>query len=178
MRIMRQFPALLLAISMVAHVRAAQPAPAEPPPAKAKVTAADLFGDSVVAKGKGFEIKRSQLDDGVSRYRSQAASQGRNFSPEHVGMIEQAVLNQLIQIQLLLGKANEADKTAGQAEAKKMLAQAQTKLGSEEALNRELKINGATREEVMAQWADGVTAEAVVRRELKISVTDADARSE
>jgi hypothetical protein len=32
-------------------------APAKPKPS------ADLFGDSVVARGKGFEIKRSQLDD-------------------------------------------------------------------------------------------------------------------
>jgi hypothetical protein len=36
---------------------------AKPKPARAT----ELFGDSVVAKGKGVEIKRSELDDEVIR---------------------------------------------------------------------------------------------------------------
>ena len=42
------------------------PAPAAAEPAKPAVKLTDLFPDNPVAKGKGFEIKRSQLDDAVT----------------------------------------------------------------------------------------------------------------
>ena len=35
---------------------------------------------------------------------------------------------------------------------------------------------GATREEVLAKWTESATAEAVLKRELKVNVTDADAK--
>src|SRR2546423_13933261 len=79
---------------------------------KSKSTS-DLFGDSVVAKGKGFEIKRSALDDEVIRLKSMAAAHNQAVPPEHSNQLEKQVLEQLIQIQLLQAKATDADKVAG-----------------------------------------------------------------
>jgi peptidyl-prolyl cis-trans isomerase C len=135
-----------------------------------------LFGNDVVAKGKGVEVRRSQLDEKVIRLKAQAAARGQSIPPEHLAMVDQQVLDQLIQIQLLQGKATAADKTAGKALAEKRFEEAKTRLGSEDALNRQLKLMGTTREEVLAEWTDSATAENVLKRELKVNITDEDAK--
>src|SRR5436309_407443 len=80
---------------------------------KPAAKAAELFGDSVVAKGKGMEIKRSQLDDEVIRVKSQASAAGRPIPPEQSTLIERQILDSLIQFRLLLAKATEADLAKG-----------------------------------------------------------------
>jgi peptidyl-prolyl cis-trans isomerase C len=136
----------------------------------------DLFGTKVLAKGKGVEVTRGQLDDEVIRVKAQAAAHNQNIAPEQMGRLERQILEQLMQVQLLQAKATEADKAAGKALAEKRFEEAKTRLGSEEALNRQLTLMGATREEVLVKWIESATAEAVLKRELTVSVTDADAR--
>ena len=153
--------------------------PATPNATAAAKPASDttsLFGTVVVAKGKGVEVTRAQLDDKVIRLKAQAAGRGQPIPPEHMAMVDQQVLDQLIQVQLLQAKATAADKTAGKALAEKRFEEAKTRLGSEDALNRQLKLMGTTREEVIAEWTDSATAESVLKRELKVSVTDEDAK--
>ncbi len=135
-----------------------------------------LFGNPVVAKGKGFEIKRSQLDDEVVRAKSQMAARGQTLAPEQSALIERQILDQLIQMQLLNSQATAADKAAGKADAEKKFADAKAKLGSEDALNRQLKLMGSTQDEVIAKWAEALTAEAVLKRALNVNITDADAK--
>jgi len=136
----------------------------------------DLFGNAVVAKGKGVEVGRAQLDEEVIRIKAQAAAQNQTIAPQQMQMLERSVLDRLIQLQLLHAKASEAEKSAGKAVAEKRLEDAKTRLGSEEDLNRQLKLMGATREQVLAQWTDNAIAESVVRRELKVNVTDEDVK--
>jgi parvulin-like peptidyl-prolyl isomerase len=93
-----------------------------------------------------------------------------------MAMVDQQVLEQLIQVQLLQGKATAEDKAAGKTLAEKRFEEAKTKLGSEEALNRQLKLMGTTRTEVLTEWTDSATAENVLKRELKVNITDADAQ--
>ena len=135
-----------------------------------------LFGNSLVAKGKGVEVSRGQLDDEVVRIKSQAAARGQNIPPEQMAMVDRQVLDQIIQVQLLSAKATAEDKAAGKALAEKRLEEAKTRLGSEEAFNRQLKVMGTTHEEVLAKWSEGATAEAVLKRELKVNVTAEDAK--
>jgi peptidyl-prolyl cis-trans isomerase C len=132
----------------------------------------DLFGSKVIAKGKNVEVTRGQLDDEVIRLKAQAAAHGQNTPPE----MERQLLEQLIQVQLLDAKATPEDRAAGKELAEKRFEEAKTKLGSEENLNRQLKLMGATREEVLAKWAQSATAETVLKRELKVNITDADAK--
>ncbi len=135
-----------------------------------------LFPDKVIAKGKGVEVSRNQLEDEVIRFKSQVAGRGQTVPPEQMTMMERQLLDQLIQVQLLKAKATDADKAAGKALAEKRFEEAKTKLGSEDALNRQLKLMGITREEVQAKWAESATAESVLKRELKVNITDADAK--
>jgi peptidyl-prolyl cis-trans isomerase C len=132
----------------------------------------ELFGDAVVAKGKGLEVKRSQLDSALISVKSAAAARGQTIPPEQVRMFEQQVLQRLIQIQLLLGKATEADRTKGKEAVEKQSALILKRAGSEEALNRQLKSVGMTEEELRAKMAEEATAQAVLERELKVAVTD------
>ena len=171
---------VLLLLSVGLPVWGAAPGPATatnaPTASKSELMPSELFGTKVLAQGKGVKVTRSQLDDEVIRLKAQAAARNQSVPPEQMGLMERQVLEQLIQLQLLQAKATEADKAAGKALAEKRFEEAKTKLGSEEALNRQLKLMGATREEVLAKWAESATAETVLKRELKVNVTDADAR--
>jgi peptidyl-prolyl cis-trans isomerase C len=168
---------LSVTMLVIGHAGAAQSAPTNTAPAaKTDAKTSDLFGNSVLAKGKGVEVKRSKLDAEVIRAKAQMAANGRPISPEQTAMMEQQILDQLINVQLLEAKATDADKAAGKAAAEKKFEEAKAKLGSEEALNRQLKLMGATRDEVLAKWAEALTAETVLKRELKISITDADTK--
>jgi peptidyl-prolyl cis-trans isomerase C len=136
----------------------------------------ELFPDKVIAKGKGVEVSRNQLEDEIIRFKAQVAGRGQTVPPEQMEMMERQLLEQLIQVQLLRAKATDADKAAGKILADKRFEEAKTKLGSEDALNRQLKLMGVTREEVQAKWAESATAESVLKRELKVNIMDADAK--
>lgn len=146
------------------------------PPVKPATKADELFGNTVVAKGKGVEVTRALLDDEVIRLKAQLAGRGQTLPPEQSAQMDRQVLDQLIQIQLMKSRATDADKAAGKALAEKRFEEAKTRVGSEEALNRQLKLMDTTREEVLRKWADSSTAEVVLKRELKVTVTDDDAK--
>lgn len=138
---------------------------------------ADLIGDPVIAKAKGVEIKRSQLDAEMLNVQAMAAAQRQTIPPEQLGLIEREKLNELVGFQLLLAKATEADKTKGKAQFEKALARLKTenKLSDaefNEKLSAQLKMQGITREEWDKQRAQQATVGAVLERELKIAITD------
>jgi len=172
----------LVLLLLVAALPVWGAAPDQPAPtnaaaaAKPSMKTSDLFGSKVIAKGKGIEVTRGQLDDEAVRLKGQAAARNQSIPPEQMAMMERQILEQLIQLQLLKAQATEADKAAGKALAEKRFEDAKTKLGSDEALNRQLKLMGTTREEVLAEWTDSATAENVLKRELKVNITDEDAR--
>jgi peptidyl-prolyl cis-trans isomerase C len=173
-RITKSLVLIAAAAAWTAWPAAAQSAPATNAPAAVKpaLKAADLFPDSVVAKGKGVEVKRNQLDDEVIRVKSQIAARGQAIAPEQASLLEKQILQQLIQFQLIKGKANDADRADAQKEAAKLWDDAKTQLGTEDALNLRLKAQGLTREELLAKWSDGELAKDVLIRDLKISITN------
>jgi peptidyl-prolyl cis-trans isomerase C len=138
--------------------------------ATAKLT--ELFGDPVIAKGKGVEVKRSQLDSAMISIKSTAAARGQNIPPEQMTLLERQVLERLIQIQLLLGQATDADKAKGQEATTKRLEAILKRAGSEEALTRQLKSVGLTQDELKSKMLEEATAEAVLERELKVVISD------
>src|ERR1700735_3004957 len=96
------FPAALAVIILgTLSVQAA----ADPAPANAAVTdtnatpaasMAALFGDPVIAKGKGLEIKQSELDEVVLGIKSAAAAHNETIPQEQMTAIEAQMLNRLI----------------------------------------------------------------------------------
>src|ERR1043166_7047603 len=68
-------PALVVAASAVA----AENADPKAPPASPRTTGlAELFGDPVIARGQGVEIKRSQLEDAFTAWKANLAARGQD----------------------------------------------------------------------------------------------------
>src|SRR4051812_27244133 len=127
---------LILSAALVAGVISAQAATGGTNSSAAKTDAmTTLFGDPVVAKGKGFEIKRSDLDSVVTGAKANAAAANQPLPAD----FEISVLNQLVTIQLLLQKANAADKVAGQLESDAQYTNLLTHFNSPDAFARQLK---------------------------------------
>ena len=170
-------PLLLAAAIPAGSAEPAPPPPAAAPPAAADGKASALFTNTVVARGKGVEVTRALLDDEIIRLKAQLAGRGQTLPPAQLATLDRQVLDQLIQIQLIKAKATAADKAAGKALAEKRFEEAKARVGSEEAFNRQLKLMNSTGEEVLARWTDSLTAENVLKRELKVNITDADAKT-
>ena len=130
-----------------------------------------LFGDPVVAKGKGFEVKRSELDQVVTAAKANAAAAGQNLPPG----FEVQILNQLIYIQVLQQLATDADRAEGKQEAQIQFTNIVKHFGSEEAFQRQLKAVNMTVDQLLSKAILEATAKAALRRELNVNITDAEA---
>jgi len=135
---------------------------------------APLFPDPVIVKGKGFEIKRSQLDEVATSFKATMAARGQNVAGEQAAQFEKQLLERLIQIQLLLKKATDADKAKGLEAGEKRFVTFKSRAPSEEMLVRQLKSMGMTIEQLHARLIDEATGEAVLDRELKSKITVTD----
>jgi peptidyl-prolyl cis-trans isomerase C len=177
------FPAALTAliVGTCSALAAANPASTNAAPTTADTnppaatTMASLFGDPVIAKGKGVEVKQSALDEVVLGIKSAAAARNQTIPPQQMMGIESQMLNRLIQIQLLLQKSTAADKAAGVAKAEQQLTNLLARAGSQAAFDRQLKAVGMTPEELRTKITQEATATATLTRELGVTVSDADA---
>lgn len=151
-------------------------ADAPKPKERSVLVAPNLFADSVVAKGTGFEIKRSQLDEEVIRVKAQLAAQGQPVPPERNTLLQQGLLEQLIAIEVMTRKATPAERAEGKAIAEKRMQEAREKLGSDEAMTMRLKSENLTKEQLLDKWTQAAIAETVVKREVPVTVTDAEAK--
>jgi len=132
----------------------------------------ELFGNEVVARGEGFEIKRGSLDESVVTIRSSAAGRGNTIGPEAAQRLEREVLRRLINIELLKLRATDDDRANGRQEAEKRIATLVERAGSDEAMARQLKAVGLTPERLKAKLIEEAIAEKVLERELNIQISD------
>jgi len=135
-----------------------------------------LFGDPVIARGKGFEIKRSELDEVMMGIKSTSAARGQTIPPGQLTQIESQLLDRLIQDQLLLQKATDADRTNGVQKASLQMNALLERFGSQEVLERQMKAIGLTVAELRSKITQENTAQAVKIRELNVTVTDAEVK--
>jgi parvulin-like peptidyl-prolyl isomerase len=144
-------------------------------PTNATNAMAALFGDPAVAKGKGFEIKRSELDEVMTGLKSAAVAHGQVIPQARLVQFEGQMLNRLIQVQLLLQKATAADKAEGAKKAGLQMTALLERAGSQEALNRQMKALGMSPDELRSKVTQETTAQAVLTRELNVTATDVEA---
>jgi len=142
---------------------------------------ASLLSDPVIAKGKGVEVKRSQLDAALIGVSAGLRARGQNPTPDQMLMLERQVLNDIIGLQVLLAKATDADKVKGKELFLKGLERLKkenklTDAEFDEKLATQLKIQNITRAEWDKQRLDQAIAGAVLERELKVDVTDAEVK--
>ena len=155
-RLLFALPALFLLA--VAPALAAPPEPDRP------------TNNPVVARGRGFEIRRRDMEH-VSKS-ILVNNPGDRLPPD----ADIHVINQLIEIQLVLQKAGAAEKTAGEHQADAELAATRKKLGGPE-FERRLQATDMTTDELRRMLAQEATAQASLTRQLGIRVTDADAKT-
>ena len=141
----------------------------------------ELFGDPAIAKGKGFEIKQSQLDAAMLNIKTAAAARGQTISPDRMNLLKLGTLDRLIDLQLLLQKATDADKAEGRQDFEKSLQELKTSLKLTDAefdqkLNQQLQLQNMTKEKWRQENIDQATALDALKRELNVKVTEADAK--
>jgi len=176
---MKQMIGFLLLFLLAGSHKGLGAAPAQPTstngaaPAKPSSKVSDLFADTVVAKGKGVEIKRSQLDEEIIRTKAGYAAQQRQAPPD----LDQRVLDGLIGAKLILSRATDADKAKGKEQVDKSIETWKTDNKATDAeftekLGPSLRMQGLTREQWDKQQLEQATIPAVLEREMKINVTD------
>jgi parvulin-like peptidyl-prolyl isomerase len=136
-----------------------------------------LFGDPVIAKGKGVEIKRSQLDDVMTGLKASAAAKGQQIPPQQESLIEARFLQRMIDIQLLLQKSTDADKAEGKKKTDEQIAALIKNAGSQEKFDQELTAVGMTAADLRNKMQDELTANVTLERELGATATDAEAKN-
>jgi parvulin-like peptidyl-prolyl isomerase len=135
-----------------------------------------LFGNPVIARGKGFEIKQSDLDEVMTGIKAAAAMRNQSIPPEQLKTVESEMLNRLIQVQLLLQKTTDADRVEGKKMADLQMKTLLDRAGSQEALNRQFMALGMSMDQLRTRLVQEGTAQVTLVRELKITVTDAEAK--
>ena len=146
----------------------------------ATTTKADkLFDDPVIARGKDFEITRSQLEDAFINTKSSAAAAGVNFNENERQMLEVRLLNDLIVSKILSARATDADKQRAREAAEKFISDARKQFSSEETFNAKLRLSKMTVEDLRQKLIKEATPSAVLERELKsqINITDAQVKN-
>jgi peptidyl-prolyl cis-trans isomerase C len=167
---------LLLVGAQTLCQAAAEPPAADTNSAKPAGKASELFPDSVIAKGKGVEVKRSEVEEAIAGLKSNFAARGQALSAEDVLNAQPQVLERLIEIQLLLAKATDADKADALMTISNRIEAIKSRYGGDENLNRQLKSIGTTQEELRAKMIREATAQAALERELKVNPTDEDVK--
>jgi peptidyl-prolyl cis-trans isomerase C len=138
--------------------------------------AEDLFPDKVVAQGKGVSINQSRLDRGMLGIKAKIAASGQSLPPQELPILQRQVLDHLVTIDLLYGQATDDEKAAGKKAADEQAATIKKSLGSDDMFERQLKLMQLTPEQFMTESTKEATAETVMARLMKISVSDADAK--
>jgi peptidyl-prolyl cis-trans isomerase C len=167
---------VLLGAAMPLAVFSANPDMPAPTNSASKAGLDSLFSDAVVAKGKGVEVKRTDLDSIVVKSKAMAAARNTSTPPD----LEEQALKNLIFQQLFLSKATAADRAKGKANFEERLAKIKQENGfTDEELNKRISMQlfgGETREQWDKQNIDMATIPVVLERELNVHITDDDVK--
>jgi peptidyl-prolyl cis-trans isomerase C len=131
---------------------------------------APLFEDTLLAKGNGVEVRRSQLDDAFIAYKANLAVRGQNIPEERRLQAEAQLLDRLIVAQLLVSKATAADKSKAREKADKFLEETKKTAGTDEAYYRQLKVLGITPVQFTNRVVEQAVAEELLLREIKSKI--------
>jgi hypothetical protein len=130
---------------------------------------ASVRNDSILARGKGFEVTRREMDQVL------ATALAKNPNDKLPPDAELRVLTHLIEIRLVLQQATDAEKVEGKKKTDADFPNIVKTLGETEFQNR-LEETGMTRDELRLMLFREGTAQASLTRQLGITVTDAEAK--
>src|SRR5437667_6532965 len=144
---------------------------ATPQPA---IDAKSLFPDETLCKGKGVEIKRSQVDEAFIQFKANLTARGQVLPEGKRDLAESQLLDRLVITKLLVNRANEEDKKKLRTAADKFVESTKRQAGSDESFQRQLSAMNFTTEQFDAQVMERAICEEVVDRELRshVNITD------
>ena len=132
--------------------------------------------DVIIARGNGFVIQRSQLDEVISAIQRASAMTQTVIPPDKLKAIKSETLKRMIQVQILLNMATDADKATGKVNADQQLTTMLVRAGSPEVFESKLKAVGMTPEGLRKKLKQEATATATLTRKLGVTITDAEAK--
>jgi parvulin-like peptidyl-prolyl isomerase len=124
----------------------------------------------IIVKGKGFEIRRSDLDQVL------ATARARYPNEELPSDAAARAISQLIEIQLVLSKATDSEKAEGMKKAEEKLISVEKEFSPAE-MEQRLKATHMTVEDLRLKFSQEITAQQSLARQLAIHVTDEDAKA-
>jgi hypothetical protein len=140
-------------------------------PAAPSTSIKETANDPVIASGKGFEIKKSELDHFVEGFKAQAIDQGASVH-QNFALI---ALKQLLNARMLMQRVTDADRAAGRTQANLEYSNMVERAGSPEEFAKHIGAAGLSAEVIRAKFAQQATYQAVLVRELNIKETDPQA---
>jgi peptidyl-prolyl cis-trans isomerase C len=146
--------------------------------AAAQSSLLELFPDRVVARGKGFEVKRSEVDDLFLAFKANRAALGQTVPESMRPAIEEDILERLIATQVFLAKATEADRESAREVADKFITEQKGQSRSEEAYRRQLLALGMTPDEFSRHVMEQAIVKVIIDREIKskLPITEEEAQ--
>ena len=136
---------------------------------------ADLFGDPVLARGKGFEVRQSEVDEMVTGLRATLAStRGQPIPEDQRGSLAAQMLERLVMIRIAEKRATDADQARARELADKFIAETKSKARSEEAYRRQLIATGIKPELFETRAYQQALVETIIDREVKTAVAVPD----
>ncbi len=138
-----------------------------------------LFPDPIIAKGKGFEIRQSDVEQAVISLKATMATQGQTIPPAQMSSVEARMLDRMILTRILMQRATDADKEKAREEADRFIANTRSRAPSEESYRRQLIAVGIKPEVFEARAYEQAIVETLIRREIRdtITIPDADVRA-
>jgi parvulin-like peptidyl-prolyl isomerase len=124
----------------------------------------------VIVKGKGFEIRRNDLDQVL------ATARARYPNDELPTDAAARAISQLIEIQLVLTKAADVEKAEGMKKAEEKLTSVEKEYSPAE-MEQRLKATHMTVEDLRLKFSQEITAQQSLTRQLGIHVADGDAKT-
>ncbi|MBI5772585.1 MAG: peptidylprolyl isomerase [Verrucomicrobia bacterium] len=147
---------------------------AQDPAPKAKFSLEELFPDKVVAKGKGFEIKSSQVEKEFTEFKTSMAAQGRVVPEDQRRDFEAKILERLSISKILDTKATAEDRAKATESVDKYIAELRKRAASEESFRRQVEATGLTPEQFRQKIVERAVIEEVFNREVKASLKASD----
>ena len=138
----------------------------------------NLFPDTVVARGKGIEVTRTQVEDAFIAFKASLAAQGQTVPESKRADVEERVLDRLINVQALLTKATPEDRAKAKDEGEKRFAEYRNRYADENAFKRQLLALGMSVEKFRANMIEEDLFRNIIDREVrsKITITDAQVK--
>jgi peptidyl-prolyl cis-trans isomerase C len=139
----------------------------------------DLALGPVIAKGKGVEVRRGQLDDAFIAYSANLAARGTSLPIWQRQTAEAQLLDRMIVAQLLITNATPADLAAAKPITERFCQEAMSNAGTPGDFFRHLKSLSMTPAQFTNRAMERAISEVVIKRILgnTYTITDADVKT-